>query len=210
MGNEPTDEQVLAIGNALSSGNTIEAIKLYRNATGKGLKDAKEFIESLETELQPDKKSKPTQKTTPIGVIVLLVLLTLGGGSALSFASFRAMLLGKQSENWPSTRGNVVYVQSENSSRGRSARIEYSYVVDSQKYDSDTYSYRPLSDRIPISRYKQGQEVAVYYDPSNPALAVLLPGYQPHILRPLVGFVCLLISAYITKRGIREHKKRNC
>ena len=48
---ELTDDVRQQILNALIAGRKIEAIKLYREATGKGLKDAKDFIDRLVEEL---------------------------------------------------------------------------------------------------------------------------------------------------------------
>ena len=58
MSTEIPDETWSEIKAALYSGNKIEAIKLYRDATGLGLKESKESVEKLETELrasEPDK-----------------------------------------------------------------------------------------------------------------------------------------------------------
>ena len=52
MTNELTSEQLTAISNAIYSGNKIEAIKLYRTATGKYLKDSKDAVEKLAAELE--------------------------------------------------------------------------------------------------------------------------------------------------------------
>lgn len=47
MATRPTYQQIQEIENALASGNKIEAIKIYRDVTGIGLKESKEFIETL-------------------------------------------------------------------------------------------------------------------------------------------------------------------
>ena len=52
MANELTPEQLTAISNAVYSGNKVKAIKLYRSATGKDLKDSKDAVEKLATELK--------------------------------------------------------------------------------------------------------------------------------------------------------------
>lgn len=52
MTNELAPEQLTAVSNALHAGNKIEAIKLYRNATGKDLKDSKDAVEKLAMELE--------------------------------------------------------------------------------------------------------------------------------------------------------------
>ncbi len=48
---ELTDDVRQQILNALVAGRKIEAIKLYRAATGKGLKEAKDFIDLLAKEM---------------------------------------------------------------------------------------------------------------------------------------------------------------
>lgn len=51
--NEPTPDHVLEkIKEALYAGRKIEAIKVYREARGVGLKEAKEDVEKLEAELR--------------------------------------------------------------------------------------------------------------------------------------------------------------
>jgi hypothetical protein len=52
MTDELTPERLAAISNALYVGNKIEAIKLYRTATGKDLKDSKDAVEKLAMELE--------------------------------------------------------------------------------------------------------------------------------------------------------------
>lgn len=48
---EPSPEVIAQVGEALANGQKIEAIKLYREATGKDLLSAKEFIETLGAKL---------------------------------------------------------------------------------------------------------------------------------------------------------------
>jgi hypothetical protein len=48
----PTDAQMNAIADALRAGNKIEAVKLHREATGSGLKEAKDEIEAIEAGLR--------------------------------------------------------------------------------------------------------------------------------------------------------------
>ena len=47
MPDEPSPEEVQEIADALASGRKIEAIKMYREATGAGLAEAKAFVEAL-------------------------------------------------------------------------------------------------------------------------------------------------------------------
>jgi hypothetical protein len=52
MANELTPAHLTAISNAIYSGHKIEAIKIYRTATGKDLKDSKDAVEKLAAELK--------------------------------------------------------------------------------------------------------------------------------------------------------------
>jgi hypothetical protein len=52
MADELTPERLTAISNAIYAGNKIEAIKFYRTATGKDLKDSKDAVEKLAVELE--------------------------------------------------------------------------------------------------------------------------------------------------------------
>lgn len=52
MTDELTSEQLTHISNALYAGNKIEAIKFYRTATGRDLKDSKDAVEKLAAELE--------------------------------------------------------------------------------------------------------------------------------------------------------------
>jgi len=83
MAEQPTQEQIEEIGNALASGRKIEAIKIYREATGKGLKEAKEFIEALIPKLMeqdPEKYAKlSAQGTGCASVILICVGVTVAG-----------------------------------------------------------------------------------------------------------------------------------
>ncbi len=54
MADQPTQEQIEEITSALAAGRKIEAIKIYREATGKGLKEAKDFIDALIPRLQEE------------------------------------------------------------------------------------------------------------------------------------------------------------
>lgn len=72
-----SEQQRAAILNALIKGNKIEAIKLYREASGAGLKDAKDFIEVLVAKVNQDRPGtipKPTGCGTAVLLIALFVL----------------------------------------------------------------------------------------------------------------------------------------
>jgi len=76
MANPPADPQHERICEALFEGRKIEAIKLYREMAGGGLKEAKEFIDALEARLkreQPDRFKKPEPSSSGCtGILILL------------------------------------------------------------------------------------------------------------------------------------------
>lgn len=72
------DDAVRQINTALFAGRKIEAIKLYREFTGQGLKESKDFVEALEVELRT---SSPEQFTSPprkgcFGMAIIMILVS--------------------------------------------------------------------------------------------------------------------------------------
>ena len=61
-----SDVTVVRISEALYNGRKIEAIRVYREATGRGLKESKDFIEALEAQLRQESPEK--FKVAPGGV----------------------------------------------------------------------------------------------------------------------------------------------
>ena len=81
MAEQPTQEQIEQIASELELGRKVEAIKIYREVTGQGLKEAKEFIEALIPKLQemdPEKYAKVSgsEATGCASVILLCIGLT--------------------------------------------------------------------------------------------------------------------------------------
>lgn len=71
---EMPEEQAQEMTNAIFAGQKIEAIKIYKEATGTGLKESKEFVEDLERQLReecPEKFSSVAAKTG-CGAVVLI------------------------------------------------------------------------------------------------------------------------------------------
>lgn len=69
-----TEEQGHAIEDAVFAGNKINAIKLYREATGEGLKESKDFVDALELDLRresPERFTKAAGRTGCTGVLLL-------------------------------------------------------------------------------------------------------------------------------------------
>lgn len=73
MANELTPAHLTAISNAIYSGNKIEAIKLYRTATGKDLKDSKDAVEKLAADLKARNPARFVRQQRQGGSLAMLV-----------------------------------------------------------------------------------------------------------------------------------------
>ncbi len=93
MADEPTQEQINSIQDALAAGRKIEAIKIYREATGKGLKEAKDFVEALSLRLKEEDPEKYTALSTSSSGGCASVLL-LGIGLTIAAAAWLGGLIG--------------------------------------------------------------------------------------------------------------------
>lgn len=75
---ELSDEVREQILNAIKQARKIEAIKLYREATGQGLKEAKDFIEALTAQLRKEDPESFPEPKAGCGAAVLLFVLATG------------------------------------------------------------------------------------------------------------------------------------
>ena len=148
-------------------------------------------------------------------------MFTLMGIAALSIGILN-IVKGSASSDWPTTRGEVLTsevqsrLETSDSSSGSGSRrrrkttttrvywaeMKYSYVVEGVSFEEDRVDYgmesrsqkRTRADEI-VALYPVGEEVLVYYDPSDPSEAVLEPGVGADaFLFPLIGLVLTLIG----------------
>jgi Ribosomal protein L7/L12 C-terminal domain len=68
-------EQVRSL---LLQGNKIEAIKIYREATGLGLKESKDAVELIESELRGSGQLPPKTKSGCFALLSLLLIVLYG------------------------------------------------------------------------------------------------------------------------------------
>jgi ribosomal protein L7/L12 len=71
------DQDRKAIETAIYAGRKIEAIKLYREATGGGLADAKRAVEDLEVDLRRREPNKFAQSAGKSGCMSLVAVVAL-------------------------------------------------------------------------------------------------------------------------------------
>jgi len=93
MSEEPIDQSVVdAVTKALEHGRKIEAIKVYREATGKGLREAKEFVDALIPRLierDPERFGKLAASGSGCSSMILLAVSL---GSLVTVATMHSLL----------------------------------------------------------------------------------------------------------------------
>jgi hypothetical protein len=121
--------------------------------------------------------------------VIISSVFTIGFGLSgvyLTVQYLKARTLARQSMTWPAIRGEVTTSWVRKGSlqgRGMRAIVKYTYTVMGQTYESDKLSTADLSGmkltgpesgaKQVTKQYPKGRQVNVYYDPQNPAQAVL-------------------------------------
>jgi len=82
------DQQRQEIDKELFAGRKISAIRIYRDATGAGLAEAKKAVEDMETDLrrQSPERFVSAEKKGCFAVVVCLALFTFAVAAVLIFA----------------------------------------------------------------------------------------------------------------------------
>jgi len=149
---------------------------------------------------------------TLFGVMCMGVFLLAFGGIGV-FLLYKSWQQGKQadaSKAWPSVMGQVVesHVQagwSEDSDgdrhRSYSGEVTYTYQVNGQTFTSNQVSFgakashrKPEPAQAMVNAYPTGRGLPVYYNPSNPAEAVLERRAGGLGITFVMGIVFLLVA----------------
>jgi len=83
MSREIPEEVIRQLAAALEDGNKIEALKIYRSATGLGLKESKEEVERLHADLHAKDPERYPQMAGPRVMLFLGFLAAVLVGSVL-------------------------------------------------------------------------------------------------------------------------------
>jgi hypothetical protein len=111
------------------------------------------------------------------GLVGLGMIMAMIGGLAIRPAL--------ETRRWESTTGRVIDAPSP---------FRYTFDVDGRTYTASRIGFG-LPDPTQGSRYSPGQEVTVYYSPSDPTRSALEPGPGPLAFAPLaVGGLFLLLG----------------
>lgn len=121
-----------------------------------------------------------------LGAIALVGLLFMGIGLVIFYLATGERKKAIQSQGWPQVSGEVTHSAAQaHDDEGHLtyySKIVYRYTVDEQSYSSDRVQFGARSGASQkfaqrwSEKYPAGTSVQVYYDPSNPAEAILEPG----------------------------------
>ena len=164
----------------------------------------------------------PTQYRLVSGCLWFVIL----GGVGLLIFGVVFLREANASRSWPSVQGRVQNVSVvKNSSSGTQGSyhyvVTYAYQVDDQSYTGNRYSlgsgstaskrYPGESEARTASRsdYPAGSMVDVYYDPADPASAVLNPGASWGTFGPLLMGLIFVPGGIFLLRAIRRNHKNS-
>ncbi len=130
------------------------------------------------------------------------------------FSVLPNFFLGISSQFWNETNA-VVVEKTLHEVTGRkkglySPRIDYQYTVDGDNYTNDVLSFayfvfgkKWASDQI--IGYEPGQEIKIYYNPSNPARSCIQPGTDKWTVAytSLGVLILFFVIISIVRRGIK-------
>lgn len=122
-------------------------------------------------------------------------------GAAVYVVQFRQGLRADASKRWPTSPGTVLsaaLAKSPENKRRYRAAVKYRYRVGGKDYESDRIFWGGNEGRqnhmaSVVASYPAHSEVPVYYDPQNPAEAVIDP-VQNAGSRPLVLYAMAMMT----------------
>lgn len=146
------------------------------------------------------------------------------GGSCFAYVAFLRMQVKDVLERWQPVSAKVISSAVEGKNFGDTGRssyrpdIRFSYVVDGTGYTGGRYqvvddwrSERDAWDGV-VARYRPGREVEAWYDPDDPAQAVLVRGETesslPMVLGTVSGLVGIAFSALLVITSKRRSSPR--
>jgi hypothetical protein len=140
----------------------------------------------------------------------LFILVFAGAGVFLIYQSIRSRQKAEASQGWPATSGQITdagvgHHTSTDSDGDRSdhytPKVSYTYPVSGQTYEGSKIGFgmqqsfgNPGKAQAALARFPVGAQVPVYYDPNNPAEAVLERKAGGSTVSLVLGIVFLLVS----------------
>jgi len=138
-----------------------------------------------------------------VGFIVTGLAIVLG----VVFGTWAAIEFKRSvaSANWPTVEGAVTNWHP--GARSSTVSIYYKYEVDGRTYHGDRVSYRPFSGLFSsqklLKEYPEGKVVTVHYNPDNPEVAILEPGFRAGTLVVFAGSIgVILVAVFALRHGL--------
>lgn len=115
---------------------------------------------------------------------------------------------GLASKGWPSVKGVVLSADMEKHSTtgpGKASswipKIVYEYTVGEERFQGEKFSYKVIGGEAPrcrkiVAEYTAGDDATVYYNPTKPKQAVLVPGVS------VLSYLPLVFGAFFTVLAI--------
>jgi hypothetical protein len=179
--------------------NPSPARAQFQNTVTKGQPHFPATLTGSETSVPRQKW--PLQKIAMLVGFVVCFVIAIG----LALAGVRESRRSEASKNWPTVQGTVVSSDVRpHQNVGRYSRhiesfvvnVQYSYSVKGQQLYGKQIGMGDLpmqrgEAESKAARFSLGSTHPVYYDPSDPAFAVLVPGYEEMARLHLTIFVAL-------------------
>ncbi len=119
----------------------------------------------------------------------IFLMIFVVGGAGLSFIGIRDLIQAKDSVNWPTTQGKVVYSSveyhySDDGSRIYHAKVMYDFNVNNTTFSGTRIAYgdygssNPSHARRVVNQYPKDEIATVYYILDNPGECLLEPGVK--------------------------------
>jgi hypothetical protein len=147
---------------------------------------------------------------TPITAAVIAVSL-LGAGTYNFIRTVQLVMLARRSRDWPWVYGKIVGSRLSIVARVRDTRfvaeLRYRYTVDGREHEGERLNARPriwgIAAEYARDNYPRGRRVKVYYNPKNPAQALLEPGLTLYLVAQLaLGPTLILLGGWAAFRLI--------
>ncbi len=148
----------------------------------------------------------------------LFILAFVAAGVFLIYQSVRSRKKADASQAWPATTGQVTDAQvtrhTSTDSDGDTSvnyipKVSYTYLVLGQEYQGDKIGFgfqqsfgSSAKAQAALERFPVGGQVAVFYDPDNPAEAVLERKAGGSTLSLVLGIVFIVISVCLGCPGL--------
>ena len=128
----------------------------------------------------------------------------IGAGITFAILGYYDITNSKDSNSWPSTIGEIIKsrvgrrTSLNNEFVHDYADIQYNYMVKSKKYTSNRVSFANSENPVlVVKRYPVGWQVNVFYNPDNPKVSVLEPGFSDLTYMWLGGAVIFFFLSFI-------------